>query len=65
MYHYRGIPKQYLRQYLKEIEFGFNNRNENIFEMLVKMLVKSWSNGQDIILQNTINYLILIIDFLV
>jgi len=42
MYHYRGVPKQYFHLYLKEIEFRFNNRDENIFEMLAKMLVKSW-----------------------
>ena len=40
MYHYRGVLKQYFHLYLKEIEFGFNNRDENIFEMLAKMLVK-------------------------
>ena len=44
MYHYRGVPKQYFHLYLKEIEFRFNNRDENIFEMLAKMLVKSCSN---------------------
>jgi transposase len=44
MYHYRGVPKQYFHLYLKEIEFRFNNRDENIFEMLAKMLVKPCSN---------------------
>ena len=44
MYHYRGVPKQYFHLYLKEIEFRFNNRDENIFEMLVKMLVKHVPN---------------------
>lgn len=44
MYHYRGVPKQYFHLYLKEIEFRFNNRDENIFEMLTKMLVKPVPN---------------------
>lgn len=43
MYHYRGVPKQYFHLYLKEIEFRFNNRDGNIFEMLAKLLVKPWS----------------------
>ena len=44
MYHYRGVPKQYFHLYLKEIEFRFNNRDENIFEMLTKLLVKPIPN---------------------
>lgn len=44
MYHYRGVSKQYFHLYLKEIEFRFNNRDENIFEMLAKMLVKPVPN---------------------
>jgi transposase len=39
LYHYRGVPKKYFHLYLKEIEFRFNNRNENLFDILAKMLV--------------------------
>jgi len=42
LYHYRGVPKQYFPIYLKEIEFRFNNRDKNLFEMFAKLLVKSW-----------------------
>ncbi len=44
MYHYKGVSKQYFHLYLKGIEFRFNNRDENIFEMLAKMLVKPVPN---------------------
>ena len=36
--------QRYFHLYLKEIEFRFNNRDENIFEMLAKMLVKPVPN---------------------
>ncbi len=39
LYHYRGVPRKYFHLYLKEIEFRFNNRNENLFDILAKMLV--------------------------
>jgi len=41
LYHYRGVPKQNFHLYLKEIEFRFNNRNRNIFNMLINILVKT------------------------
>ena len=44
MYHYRGVSKQYSHLSLKEIEYRFNNRDKNIFEMLAKMLVKPVPN---------------------
>lgn len=44
MYHYRGVPRQYFHLYLKEMEFRFNHRDENIFELLAKMLVKPCFN---------------------
>lgn len=44
LYHYRGTSKQYFHLYLKEIEFRFNHRDKNLFEMFAKMLVKSSSN---------------------
>lgn len=44
MYHYRGVPEQYFHLYLKEIEFRFNYRNENLYPVLTKMLVKAASD---------------------
>ena len=41
LYHYRGVPKQYFHLYLKEIEFRFNNRENDVFYELSKLLVKS------------------------
>jgi len=41
LYHYRGVPKQYFHLYLKEIEFRFNNRENDIFYELSKLLAKS------------------------
>ena len=34
-------PKQYFYLYLKEIEFRFNHRNEDIFRLLAKIMVKT------------------------
>ncbi len=42
LYHYHGVPKQYFPMYLKEIEFRFNNKDKNLFEIFTKLLVKSW-----------------------
>ena len=44
IYHYRGVPKQYFHLYLKEIEFRFNHRKENLFEIIAQLLVKSGVN---------------------
>ncbi|MGA9840752.1 MAG: transposase, partial [Nitrososphaeraceae archaeon] len=41
LYHYRGVPKQYFYLYLKEIEFRFNHRNEDIFRLLAKIMVRT------------------------
>jgi transposase len=41
MYHYRGVPKRYFRLYLKETEFRFNYRNENLYPILTKMVVRA------------------------
>jgi len=30
LYHYRGVPKKHFEQYLKEIEWRFNHRTENL-----------------------------------
>lgn len=44
LYHYRGVPKQYFHLYLKEIEFRFNNREENLFKLMTEMVVKTVPN---------------------
>lgn len=41
LYHYRGVPRQYFHWYLKEIEWRFNNRDKNLFQELVRLLVKT------------------------
>lgn len=38
LYHYRGAPKEYFHLYLKEIEWRFNHRNENLVTLLRKYL---------------------------
>jgi transposase len=45
LYHYRDVPKPYFDLYLKEIEFRFNHRNEDIFRILTKMMVESVPNS--------------------
>jgi transposase len=44
LYHYRGIPKPYFHLYLKEVEFRFNNRECDLFPMIVDRLVKTVPN---------------------
>lgn len=39
LYHYRGVPRKYFHLYLKEIEFRFNNRNKDLFDELVTILL--------------------------
>jgi transposase len=34
LYHYRGVPRKYFHLYLKEIEWRFNHRNENLVKLL-------------------------------
>lgn len=34
LYHYRGVPKKHFHLYLKEIEWRFNHRNENLVKIL-------------------------------
>ena len=43
LYRYRVVPKQYFPLHLKEIEFRFNHRGENLFEVLSKILTKTCS----------------------
>jgi transposase len=38
LYHYRGVPKKNFHLYLKEIEWRFNHRNENLVTLLRKLL---------------------------
>ena len=38
LYHYRGVPQKYFHFYLKEIEWRFNHRNENLVKLLRKLL---------------------------
>ncbi|MGA9151653.1 MAG: IS1595 family transposase [Candidatus Nitrosopolaris sp.] len=44
LYHYRGVPKQYFHLYLKEIEFRFNHRQENVFRVLTNIVAKTVPN---------------------
>lgn len=39
LYQYRGVPQQYFHLYLKETEWRFNHRNDNLIA-LMKILVK-------------------------
>lgn len=41
LYHYRGVPRHYFPQYLKEIEFRFNRRDEDLFHILAQYTVNS------------------------
>ena len=38
LYHYRGVPKKYFHLYLKEIEWRFNHRDENLVKLLRQYL---------------------------
>jgi len=38
LYHYRGVPKNYFQFYLKEMEWRFNNRNQNLVQLLRNLL---------------------------
>jgi len=38
LYHYRGVPEEYFHFYLKEIEWRFNHRDENLVTILRKYL---------------------------
>jgi transposase len=38
LYHYRGISSVYFPFYLKEVEWGFNHRNENLVILLRRLL---------------------------
>lgn len=38
LYQYRGVPAHHFHLYLKEIEFRFNHRNENLFLLFSKLI---------------------------
>jgi transposase len=38
LYQYRGIPKAYFPLYLKEVEWRFNHRDENLVILLRRLL---------------------------
>jgi len=38
LYQYRGVPQHHFHLYLKEIEFRFNHRTENLFTLFAKLL---------------------------
>lgn len=38
IYHYRGVPRNYFHFYLKEVEWRFNHRNENLVTLLRNIL---------------------------
>lgn len=40
LYQYRGVPKKNFPMYLKEIEFRFNNRDQDLFPLLLEMMRK-------------------------
>lgn len=37
LYHYRGVSKYHFPMYLKEIEYRFNHRTENLFKRLLRL----------------------------
>jgi transposase len=39
--HYRGVPRQYFPLYLKEIEWRFNHRDEDLFSLLAALVTRS------------------------
>lgn len=47
LYQYRGIPKNYFPFYLKEAEFRFNHRNDDIFLELAKIMTRSYAPSKN------------------
>jgi transposase len=37
LYNYRGVSRYYFPMYLKEIEYRYNHRQENIFKLFLKI----------------------------
>jgi transposase len=38
LYQYRGVPRAYFHLYLKEVEFRFNHRDENLVPVVMRLL---------------------------
>lgn len=38
LYHYRGVPKKFFHLYLAEISFRFNEREHDLFPLIIKLL---------------------------
>jgi len=38
LYNYRGVPKQYFHLHLKEVEWRFNHREEDLVKLLRQLL---------------------------
>jgi len=47
LYHHRGIPMPYFHLYLKEIEWRFNHRHENLVVLLRRLLHQQISIVKD------------------
>jgi len=45
LYHYRGVPREYFHLYLKEIEWRFNHRDENLAPLLRNILNTQFSKN--------------------
>ena len=43
LYAYQGVPKTHVPLYLKYIEFRYNHKDENLFDLLTDILVKDIS----------------------
>jgi hypothetical protein len=37
LYNYRGIPKYHFPMYLKEVEYRFNHRKDNLFKLFISI----------------------------
>jgi transposase len=44
LYQYRGVPQHHFHLYLKEIEFRFNHRSEDLFPLVASFIVKLMPN---------------------
>ncbi|MEK7703152.1 MAG: IS1595 family transposase [Nitrospirota bacterium] len=44
LYNYRGVSKYHFPMYLKEVEFRFNHRQENLFKLFIKHYFSYVSN---------------------
>jgi transposase len=49
LYHYRGVPKENFHLYLKEIEWRFNHRSENLVTLLRKLLSQRVVKEQNLV----------------